>query len=90
MAGNEGGEVAFDDTGPDDFSRRTSATLARERAPVESRCVPSRRSRRQATRTVSKRSSTHLTEAELEDEMRDIADPGLREEAAETVDEEHP
>jgi len=31
-----------------------------------------------------------LTEEELEDEMRDIADLGLREEAAETVDEEHP
>jgi hypothetical protein len=29
-----------------------------------------------------------LTEAELEDEMRDMADLGLREEAAETVDEE--
>jgi hypothetical protein len=88
MVGEEGRVVDFDHARRDDVSRRTSETLAVERAPGESRCVPSRRSRRQATRTVSKRSSTHLTEAELEDEMRDMADLGLREEAAETVDEE--
>lgn len=90
MAGNEGWVDDFDNTGRKDVSKRTSGTLALERALVESRCVPSLRSRRQATRTVSKRSSTHLAEAELEDEMRDTADLGLREEAAETVDEEQP
>jgi hypothetical protein len=48
------------------------------------------RSRRQANLTVSRRSSTHLTEAELVEEMRDFAEASLREEAVDTVDEERP
>jgi len=34
--------------------------------------------------------STHFTEAELEEEMRDFAVVGLREEVADTVDDERP
>ena len=48
------------------------------------------RSRRQATLTVSGWSSTHLTEAELEEEMRDFVDVGFRKEVADAVDAERP
>ena len=40
--------------------------------------------------TVSRRPSAHFTEAELEEEMRDFAVVGLREEVADTVDKERP
>jgi len=40
--------------------------------------------------TVSSRPSIHFTEAEPEEEMRDFADVGLREETAEVVEEERP
>lgn len=48
------------------------------------------RSRRQATLTVSRRSSTHLTGPELEEDTRDFVDVSFREDAADTVEEERP
>jgi hypothetical protein len=39
---------------------------------------------------VSRRSSTRLTGAELEEETRDFVDVGFKEEAADTVEEERP
>jgi hypothetical protein len=48
------------------------------------------RSRRRATLTVSGQSSTHLTEAEPEEDMRDFVDVGFRKEVADTVDAERP
>ena len=85
------GEADVEDTGPDEYSGNMSTIAPLGRASL---CDSSRRSatrsRRQAILTVSRRPSTHFTEAELEEEMRDFAVVGLREEDADTVDEERP
>jgi hypothetical protein len=81
----------FEDNVRDECPGNTSTIAPRGRTSFESLCLSSHRSethsRRQATLTVSRRSPTHLTEAEPE-ELRDFAEVGFREEAAETVDEE--
>lgn len=87
-------EADVEDTGADECSGNISTIVPRGRVCLESRCNSSRRSaarsRRRSTLTVSGHSPTHLTEVELEEEMRDFADVGFREEAADTVDEERP
>jgi len=84
-------EADVEDTGTDKCSGSISTMASSGRASL---CDSSRRSatrsRRQAILTVSRRPSAHFTEAELEEEMRDFAVVGLREEVADTVDEERP
>jgi hypothetical protein len=87
-------EADIEDTGSDEYSGNISTIAPRGRVSLESPRNPSRlsatRSRRRATLTVSGHCSTHLTEAELEEELRDFADVSFREEIADTVDEERP
>ena len=80
-------EADVKDTGPDECSGNTSTMLGRASLRDSSRRSATR-SRRQAILTVSRRPSIHFTEAELEEEMRDFAFVGLREEVEVTVDEE--
>lgn len=81
------GEAGVKYSGPDECSC-TTAPSGRG-SLCDSSCRSATRSRRQAILTVSRRPSTHLTEAELE-EMCDFAVVGLRDEVADTVDEERP
>ena len=84
-------EADVEDTGPDEYSGNISTMAPLGRASLcDSSCRSATRSRRQAIVTVSRRPSAHFTEAELEEEMRDFAVVGLREEVADTVDEERP
>jgi hypothetical protein len=89
--GADGSEVDFADAGRDLCFGNISTIVPRGRAPAESHCAAScrseTRSRRQATLTVSRQSSAHLTEAEPEDEMRDFVGLDVWEDAADTVDE---
>ena len=84
-------EADFEDTARGVCSGNMSTIAPRACASLEPLCISSvrsaMRSRRQATLTVSRRSSTHFTGAELED---DFVDVGFKEEAADAVEEERP
>jgi hypothetical protein len=81
-------EADVEDTAPDECSGNISPSGRASLCDSSRRSA--KRSRRQAILTVSMCPSTHFTEAELDEEMRDFAVVGLREEVADTVDDERP